>query len=103
MEAAKELEVSRAMVQKLLNNGSLLAAGRAGRSILVDAASIQRYKNRCKLKGRIWNAKIAWAALSMIEGGTPRWIDATARYRLKQRLKRWNQTNLRLLWSPKTA
>ncbi|MHA7269519.1 helix-turn-helix domain-containing protein [Arthrobacter sp. HLT1-20] len=87
VEAAEELDATLAMVHKLLNNGSLLVAGRAGRSILIDSASIQRYKNRRTLMGRSWNATTAWAALKIIEGGTPRWIDATARYRLKQRLK----------------
>ena len=67
-EAAEELAATRAMVHKLLKSGGLLVAGRAGRSILIDSASIQRYKNRRTLKGRSWNA-------------------ATARYRLKQRLK----------------
>lgn len=87
VEAAEELEATRAMVHKLLKNGSLLVAGRAGRSILIDSASVQRYKNRRTLMGRSWNAATAWAALKIIEGGTPRWIDATSRYRLKQRLK----------------
>lgn len=86
-EAAEELAATRAMVHKLLKSGTLLVAGRAGRSILVDSASVQRYKNRRPLKGRSWNAATAWAALTIIEGGTPRWVDATARYRLKQRLK----------------
>ncbi|MFQ4149763.1 helix-turn-helix domain-containing protein [Arthrobacter sp. LAPM80] len=86
-EAAQELAATRAMVHKLLKNGSLLVAGRAGRSILIDSASVQRYKNRRTLKGRSWNAATAWAALNIIEGGTPGWIDATARYRIKQRLK----------------
>jgi excisionase family DNA binding protein len=86
-EAAEELEATRSMVHKLLNNGSLLVAGRAGRSILIDSASVQRYKNRRPMRGRSWNAATAWAALKIIEGGTPRWIDATSRYRLKQRLK----------------
>lgn len=87
MEAAEELKATRAMVHKLLKNGSLLVAGRAGRSILIDSASVERYKNRRPLKGRSWNAATAWAALKIIEGGTPRWIDATSRYRLKHRLK----------------
>ena len=86
-EAAEELAATRAMVHKLLKSGGLLVAGRAGRSILIDSASVQRYKNRRTLKGRSWNAATAWAALNIIEGGIPRWIDATARYRLKQRLK----------------
>lgn len=85
-EAAEELEATRAMVHKLLNTGKLLVAGRAGRSILIDSASVQRYKNRRTLRGRSWNPATAWAALKIIEGGTPRWIDATSRYRLKQRL-----------------
>lgn len=87
VEAAEELKATRAMVHKLLKNGSLLVAGRAGRSILIDSASVERYKNRRPLKGRSWNAATAWAALKIIEGGTPRWIDATSRYRLKHRLK----------------
>ncbi len=86
-EAAEELAATRAMVHKLLKSGGLLVAGRAGRSILIDSASVQRYKNRRTLKGRSWNAATAWAALNIIEGGTPGWIDATARYRIKQRLK----------------
>lgn len=87
LEAAEELETTRAMVHKLLNNGSLLAAGRAGRLILIDSASVQRYRNRRSLMGRRWNAETAWAALKIIEGGIPRLMDSTARYRLKQRLK----------------
>lgn len=87
VEAAEELEATRATVHKLLNNGSLLVAGRAGRSVLIDSASVHRFKNRRTLMGRRWTAATAWAALSIIEDGTPRWIDATARYRLKQRLK----------------
>ena len=77
-EAAEELAATRAMVHKLLKSGGLLVAGRAGRSILIDSASVQRYKNRRTLKGRSWNAATAWAALNIIEGGTPGWIDATS-------------------------
>lgn len=86
-EAAEELKATRPMVHKLLKKGTLLVAGHAGCSILIDSASVQRYKSRSTMKGRSWNAATAWAALKIIEGGTPGWIDATSRYRLKQRLK----------------
>lgn len=55
-EAADELGTTRPMVHKLLKSGSLLVAGRAGRTVLVDDASVQRHKNRRALTGRNWTA-----------------------------------------------
>ncbi|MGG5173388.1 helix-turn-helix domain-containing protein [Pseudarthrobacter sp. J1738] len=93
-EAGELLGVTRPMVRKLLKDGTLLPAGTAGRALLVDRASVLRHSNRRKLSGRSWNAETAWAALDLITGGTPRWIDATARFRLKKRLMTMAPTEL---------
>ena len=86
-EASEELGVTRSMVRKLLGNGTLLSAGNAGRNILIDRESVRRYKSRGSVPGRKWSEKTSWAALSLISGGTPRWIDANSRYRLKIRIR----------------
>lgn len=86
-EAGEELGVTRSMVRKLLDNGTLLSAGNAGRNLLIDRESVRRYKNRGSVPGRKWSEKTSWAALSLISGGAPRWIDANSRYRLKARIR----------------
>lgn len=102
-EAAEELEVSRAMVHKLLNNGSLFVAGRTGRSVLIDAASIQRYKNRRSLNdvARTWRqlGQRSVPSKTAPRSGLMRRpvIDS------KSGSKTWSQTHFRPLWEPKTA
>ncbi|MFF5794686.1 helix-turn-helix domain-containing protein [Paeniglutamicibacter sp. NPDC012692] len=93
-EAGEELGVTRSMVRKLLGSGTLLSAGRAGRNLLIDRESVRRYKNRGSVLGRKWSEKTAWAALSLISGDIPRWIDANSRYRLKTRIRSMNPEEL---------
>lgn len=93
-EASEELGVTRAMIRKLLGSGTLLSAGNAGRNLLIDRESVRRHKHKGSVPGRNWSEKTSWAALSLISGGTPAWIDANSRYRLKTRIRSMNTAEL---------
>ncbi|NVM93713.1 helix-turn-helix domain-containing protein [Arthrobacter wenxiniae] len=86
-QAAEELGVTSVAVRKLVGSGSLTASARIGRNILVDRSSVVRLKNRGTRVGRPWSADMAWGALAMLSGQPTGWIDASSRYRLRQRLR----------------
>lgn len=44
-------------------------------------------KSRGSVPGRNWSEQTSWAALFLLSGDVPRWIDANARNRLKTRIR----------------
>ncbi|MFE4542229.1 helix-turn-helix domain-containing protein [Arthrobacter sp. NPDC056727] len=86
-EAAERLGVSDVAVRKMLTTGRLTGAGRAGRTLLIDPASLQRAVDAGRHAGRLWSPKTAWAALYLLSGEAAPWIGSAERYRLRRRLR----------------
>ncbi|MDT5318100.1 MAG: hypothetical protein QOD88_622 [Mycobacterium sp.] len=87
MDASRVLGVSVRQVQRLVDAGWLTSAGRVGRSILIDAASVHDVANRGAQPGRPWNQATAWAALELLTSGKTDRLNDTQRSRLRSRLR----------------
>ena len=85
-EAARVLGVTDVAVRKMLKSGRLTGAGKAGRTILVDPASLKRTLNAGKHVGRLWAPKTAWAALCLLSGQDTPWLGSSEKSRLRNRL-----------------
>ena len=96
-QAADRLGVTPEAVRKMLNNGRLTAAGRAGRTLLVDPASLQRVQRGGKHAGRLWAPATAWAALCLLSGEEAPWIGSSEKSRLKNRLRSATPEDIYLL------
>lgn len=86
-EVAERLGITQVSVRQLIASGQLTMAGRVGRSILLDRASVERLAAAGTRRGRAWTAKIAWAALALLSGQNPTWISSSEKSRLKTRLR----------------
>ncbi|MFJ4226377.1 helix-turn-helix domain-containing protein [Paenarthrobacter nicotinovorans] len=86
-EAAERLGITQVSVRQLVESGQLAVAGRVGRSILLDPASVERLSAVGTRRGRAWTAKTAWAALALLSGQNPEWISSSEKSRLKSRLR----------------
>ncbi len=89
-DAAAQLEVSERQVARLARQKVLTVSRVVGRTLLLDAASVHRLANRVRHNGRPWTAATAWAALALLSGEQPRWMDASALSRLRHRLRAAN-------------
>lgn len=96
-EAADRLGISDVAVRKMLRTGRLIGAGTAGRTLLIDPASLQRVADAGKHAGRLWSPKTAWAALCLLSGHETPWISAAEKYRLKSRLGEMRAEDVHLL------
>jgi excisionase family DNA binding protein len=96
-EAANRLGISDVAVRKMLRTGRLTGVGTAGRTLLIDPASLQRVVDSGRHIGRLWSPKMAWAALCMLSGQETPWISASEKYRLKTRLSAIRAEDLHLL------
>ncbi|HJX78119.1 DNA-binding protein [Glutamicibacter sp.] len=85
-EAAEILEVTPEAVRKMLKNARLEQSGVAGRTILLDAASVHRVKREVKRSGRLWTEQTAWAALFLLSGQKVTWLSSSELWRLRKRL-----------------
>ncbi|MFD0046981.1 helix-turn-helix domain-containing protein [Pseudarthrobacter scleromae] len=91
-EVAKRLGITQVSVRQLLDSGQLSVAGRVGRSILVDRASVERLAAAGTRRGRAWTARTAWAALALLSGQNPTWISPSEKSRLRSRLRQLDAT-----------
>lgn len=96
-EAADRLGISDVAVRKMLRTGRLTGVGTAGRTLLIDPASLQRVADAGKRAGRLWSVKTAWAALCLLSGQETPWISAAEKYRLKTRLGEIRAEDVQLL------
>ncbi|GAA4376079.1 helix-turn-helix domain-containing protein [Paeniglutamicibacter cryotolerans] len=96
-EAADRLGISDVAVRKMLRSGRLTGAGTAGRTLLIDPASLQRVVDSGKHTGRLWSPRTAWAALCILSGQEAPWITAAEKYRLKTRLGDLGSEDVHLL------
>lgn len=85
-EASVLLGVSRQETRRLARAGDLLIAGRVGRAMLLDAASVHRIAAQSRIRGRLWEPRTAWAAVDLLNGGTGAWLSYGARSRLRAKL-----------------
>ncbi|MEJ5866974.1 helix-turn-helix domain-containing protein [Pseudokineococcus sp. 5B2Z-1] len=85
-QAASYLDVSSAEIRRLVRNGALTATS-AGRTILVDEASVRRRARLAAGRGRPLDPSVAWAALWMASGERPDWVDQRTRTRLRSWLR----------------
>lgn len=86
-EASKRLGVTTRAVRFLLQTGRLIGTGTAGRSILIDAASVERLAASGTRQGRAWRPHTAWAALALLSGHDAPWLEVSPKARLKKSLR----------------
>jgi excisionase family DNA binding protein len=97
-EAAKRLGVTQVAVRKLIGTGQLIHAGTAGRTILVDTASVDQLARVGTRHGRPWTEENAWAALALLSGETNiGWIGSSELSRLKEKLRTMESAELPIL------
>lgn len=86
-DAAARLGITQVSIRQLIRNGQLTAVGTAGRTILLDRASVERLAAAGTRRGRAWTARTAWAALALLSDQNPTWISSSEKSRLKSRLR----------------
>lgn len=85
-EAARLLGLSLQRVRALVANGELPGQKVAGRWF-VDRSAVERRLRIPRLAGRPYSSRQAWGLIAMAEGGSPGWLDATNRSRLRRLLR----------------
>lgn len=83
---AAELGVSESRVRFLVREGDLDAT-RIGGRWLVDPGSVDRW-SRDRYRSRPLSPSMAWGLINMLESGHAPWLSASARSRLRIRLRR---------------
>lgn len=96
-DVAERLGITQVSVRQLVESGQLTVAGRVGRSILLDRASVERLAAAGTRRGRAWTVKTAWAALALLSGQEPTWISSSEKWRLKSRLRDLDATTVCVL------
>ena len=86
-QAAAKLKVSPEAVRKMVRTGRLMSAGHAGRTLLIDQASLQRVALGGRHTGRLWAPRTAWAALALLSGQKAPWLGSSEKYRLRKSLQ----------------
>lgn len=84
-ETAGKLGISIRRVQALVASGDLHSV-RVGRTILIRAQSLNRYRRIQGHPGRPFSPKVAMGALFVISGEHAQWLTAQQRYRLNRYL-----------------
>jgi excisionase family DNA binding protein len=93
-EVAKALGVTPRQVQRLVNSGTLTAAGRVGRSFLVDANSVNQLRVNGPAQGRPWNERTVWAAMALLSGQPSDELTSSQQWHLHKRLKQLTAEDL---------
>lgn len=96
-EAAERLGRSKMSIHRLLASGQLTAAGKAGKSVLIERSSVERLASTGTRHGRAWTSKTAWAALALLSGKEPTWITPSEKSRLKSRLRQMDAATVCVL------
>jgi excisionase family DNA binding protein len=86
-EVARELGVSVRQVQRLVETGELVGIGRVGRSLLIDARSVNLLQANGAQRGRPWNQRTVWVALDLLSGVETGELTRSQRWHLLQRLR----------------
>ncbi len=84
--AAERLGVSQRQVQRLVASGEVPGRRTAGDAWVVDALAVNALSRSRPGRGRPWSPEVAWAALWLLSGIEPEWLDHRARSRLSRRL-----------------
>ena len=98
-EAAQILGVTPREVRRLAAGGQLQGARHLGRTLVVDAESVQRLAQETRHRGRPWGERIAWAALTILSGAEPSWVSPSERTRTMHRLRAASVQDLEYLAS----
>lgn len=85
-QAAQLLGVDGHEVTRLYRAGVILGHKIAGGALILDAQSVQTYRNVSCGSGRPWDAQTAWAALLLLDGQDIDWLPYHRRRRLLQKL-----------------
>ena len=93
-EAARVLGVTVRQVQRLVESGELLSTGRVGRSLLIDATSVNVLRANGSQRGRPWNARTVWVAVDLLSGVASDELSKSQRWHLRQRLKSMSAADL---------
>lgn len=67
-QAADMLDVSTEAVRKMIRTGRLPVAVMVGKRVRVDRAAVHRLAAAPTRTGRIWSPRMAWGAISILEG-----------------------------------
>lgn len=86
VEASQQLGVCVRQVQRLASSRALTQIGTVGRTMLIDAGSVQRLRARGARRGRPWSAGTIAAALDLLTDGDTSRLSPVARNRLRARL-----------------
>ncbi|WP_454195887.1 hypothetical protein [Nocardia sp. Marseille-Q1738] len=86
--AAAELAVTPRQVARLAQAGELDVVREIGGVFLLDSASVHRWAQARRYRGRPWSEGVAWAALAWMSGQPVDWISSAQMTRLKHRLRR---------------
>jgi excisionase family DNA binding protein len=81
-QAAARLGVTAGRVRQLVASGEL-TAGRVGRVLLVDTASVDQRAQLGTLDGRRFSPQRAWGLLFLIDGLDTPWLDPVSRAKLR--------------------
>lgn len=93
-EVARDLGVSVRQVQRLVETGELTGAGRVGRSLIIDANSVNRLRVNGTQRGRPWNQRTVWVALDLLSGSASDELSSSQRWHLRERLRGMTSADL---------
>ena len=85
-EAAEALNVSVRQVELYVKSGRLAAVQNVGPALAIDSASVNRL-NHARGRGRVWKESTACAALTLLSGENPGWVDSHLKSRIRARLR----------------
>ena len=97
VQAAEVLGVTPREVRRLAADGRLQGVRHVGRTLVLDAESVQRLVQERRRRGRPWSERISWAALAILSGEEASWISPVERTRLMHRLRRTDSDDLAYL------
>jgi excisionase family DNA binding protein len=86
-EAARRLGVNSQRVHQLMDRGALVAH-RVGGRWLIEADALDQRRSQPRLRGRPYAPRIAWAALLLLSGARPDWLEPSELSRLKKGMAR---------------
>jgi hypothetical protein len=90
--------VTQVAIRKLIRTGQLVSVGVVGRTILLDAASVEQLARVGTRHGRPWSEENAWAALLLLSGATSvDWVDSHQLSRLRRKLSTMEPSELPIL------
>lgn len=85
-EVARQYERSERFVQQALSRGRLVGHRRLGRQVTIDDIAARAWA-RSLGRGRVWADETAAAAIDLLDTGATERLDASARSRLRSRLR----------------